>query len=70
MEEGLQGLTMAWVASGPKRQQVVVAEALEDVEGAHDEVEGVQADPAPVQAPQPPLVAASTRTMAQRMTRL
>ncbi|GJX04426.1 hypothetical protein Tco_0190342 [Tanacetum coccineum] len=62
------GDTWALVAPGPKRQQVIVAGALEDVEGAQAEVEGVQADPAPVQEPQPPLVAASTRTMVQRMT--
>ncbi|GKF89529.1 hypothetical protein Tco_0263492 [Tanacetum coccineum] len=57
------GDTLDWVASGPERQQVAVARALEDVEGAHAEVEGVQANPVPVQAPEPPPAAAQSRTM-------
>ncbi|GJS13254.1 hypothetical protein Tco_0407726 [Tanacetum coccineum] len=60
----------AWVAPGPERQHVVVAGALEVAEGAPDVDEGAQVIPAPIQAPQPPLAAAPTRTMTQRMTRL
>ncbi|GJU82618.1 hypothetical protein Tco_1284983 [Tanacetum coccineum] len=61
------GDTLAWVASGLERQQVAVAGAPEDVEGAHTEVESVQADPVPVQAPEPPPAAAQSRTMPQKM---
>ncbi|GJV01178.1 hypothetical protein Tco_1334747 [Tanacetum coccineum] len=42
------GDTLAWVVSGLERQQVAMAGAPEDVEGAHAEVKGVQADPVPV----------------------
>ncbi|GJX86520.1 hypothetical protein Tco_0337294 [Tanacetum coccineum] len=59
------GDTWAWVALGPKRQQVAEAGAPEVVEGALVVFEGV---PAPVQAPQPPPTAASARTIAQRFT--
>nr|GFA88255.1 hypothetical protein [Tanacetum cinerariifolium] len=63
-----QGDTWAWVAPGPKRQQVVVTEAAQ----ADQEIpkEGVQADPTPVQASQAPTATPATRTMPQRMARL
>ncbi|GKB85225.1 hypothetical protein Tco_0957497 [Tanacetum coccineum] len=58
-DEGLSGLSVAWVASGPKRQQTIAAGALVAAEGAPaaDSApvvdEGAQAIPASVQAPQP-----------------
>ncbi|GKC48501.1 hypothetical protein Tco_1071246 [Tanacetum coccineum] len=61
----------AWVALGPKRQQVAVVGAPEAAEDAPVVVEGDQVVSIPVQAPQqppPPLVAA--RTMPQRLRRL
>ncbi|GKC73983.1 hypothetical protein Tco_1119866 [Tanacetum coccineum] len=64
------GDTCAWVASGPKRQPVAAAEAPKGVEGAPVVDEGVQAISAPLHVPQPPPVAAPTRTIPQRMTRL
>nr|GEV44652.1 retrovirus-related Pol polyprotein from transposon TNT 1-94 [Tanacetum cinerariifolium] len=56
-----QGDTWAWVAPGPKRQQVVVTEAAQ----ADQEIpeESVQADPTPVQASQAPTATPATRTM-------
>ncbi|GJT13139.1 hypothetical protein Tco_0860181 [Tanacetum coccineum] len=45
---------LAWVASGPERQQVAVVGAPKAAEDAPAVDEGAQADPAPVQAPQPP----------------
>ncbi|GKE70433.1 hypothetical protein Tco_1528505 [Tanacetum coccineum] len=44
----------AWVAPGPKRQEIAAAGAPKTVEDAPAVNEGAQADPAPVQAPQPP----------------
>nr|GEZ60867.1 hypothetical protein [Tanacetum cinerariifolium] len=59
--------TWAWVAPGPKRQQVAMAGALEVIEDAFVVDEGALAIPAPIQAPQPPSPA---MTMAQRLTRV
>ncbi|GKD47330.1 hypothetical protein Tco_1271975, partial [Tanacetum coccineum] len=59
--------TWAWVAPGPKRQQVAAAGALEVAVGAPDVDEGDQAIPAPVQAPQPPPTAGPARNMKQRL---
>nr|GEU86470.1 hypothetical protein [Tanacetum cinerariifolium] len=62
---------LAWVASGPERQQVVVADAPEAVEDAPIADEGAPAVPAPVQAPQAPHpVARPSRTMAHRLARV
>ncbi|GJT03416.1 hypothetical protein Tco_0824585 [Tanacetum coccineum] len=44
----------AWVASGPKRQQVAAASAPKAAEDAPEVNEGAQADSAPIQVPQPP----------------
>ncbi|GJV90020.1 hypothetical protein Tco_1533958 [Tanacetum coccineum] len=58
----------AWVAPGPKRQQVGAAGAPEDAPAVD---EGAQADLAPVQAPQPPPPApAAGRPMPQGLWRL
>nr|GFD27312.1 hypothetical protein [Tanacetum cinerariifolium] len=61
--------TWAWVAPGPEREPVVMATALRVLRVPTVDV-GVQVIPAPLQAPQPPLAAAPTRTMPQRMARL
>nr|GEU56749.1 hypothetical protein [Tanacetum cinerariifolium] len=55
------GDTLAWVASGLKRQLIAGAGAPEVFEGALDVDEGAQAIPAPVHAPHSP--PAATRTM-------
>ncbi|GJT93354.1 hypothetical protein Tco_1082199 [Tanacetum coccineum] len=60
----------AWVALGPKRQQVATAGAPRAAEDVSIVDEGVQADPTPVQAPPqppPPPPPAVGRTMPQRL---
>ncbi|GJU85842.1 hypothetical protein Tco_1293388 [Tanacetum coccineum] len=63
--------TWAWVAQGPKRQQVAAAGVPEASKDAPVADEGAPAIPAPVQAPQPPPpVAGPAQTMAQRLARV
>nr|GEY44154.1 hypothetical protein [Tanacetum cinerariifolium] len=57
-DEGLMGLSM--ITPGDP----------EDAEGTHDEIEGDQAILAPMQVPQPPLTAAQTEAMPQRIARV
>nr|GEU29110.1 hypothetical protein [Tanacetum cinerariifolium] len=66
------GDDLAWVASGPERQQVAVAGAFEAAKDAPTVDEGAQADPAPMQAPQPspPPPPAVGRIMPHRLGRL
>ncbi|GJT61511.1 hypothetical protein Tco_1005044 [Tanacetum coccineum] len=60
-----------WVlAMGTEWHMECRASTLEVVEGAPDVDEGAQAFLAPIQAPQPAPATASTRTMAQRLSRL
>nr|GEW36512.1 putative reverse transcriptase domain-containing protein [Tanacetum cinerariifolium] len=71
--EAVHGLDMVGALQfqlGPERQLDVAAGASKVIEGAPDVDEGAQAVPRPVQAPQPPPIAASTRTMTKRMTKL
>nr|GEV99728.1 hypothetical protein [Tanacetum cinerariifolium] len=70
-DQGLRGLSVAWIASGPEKQQVVAAGAPEATEDVPVADEGALAVPAPVQAPQPPPPAARTaRTTGQRLARV
>ncbi|GJZ81952.1 hypothetical protein Tco_0646946 [Tanacetum coccineum] len=64
------GDTWAWVAPGPKRQQVAMTGASGAAEDAPAVDEGAQAIPAPVQAPQPPPPTPQPRTMSQRIKRM
>ncbi|GJS95081.1 hypothetical protein Tco_0802049 [Tanacetum coccineum] len=57
------GDTLAWVASGPERQQVVTVGAPKVAKDALVVDEGAPAIPAPVQAPQPPLAASPTKNL-------
>ncbi|GJU16249.1 hypothetical protein Tco_1144215 [Tanacetum coccineum] len=60
---GMVGDTLAWVAPGPERQQVVTAGAPKVVEDAPVVDEGAPVVPAPVHAPQPPPTASPTRSL-------
>ncbi|GJR59076.1 hypothetical protein Tco_1501238 [Tanacetum coccineum] len=67
---GRFGYIWAWVAPGPERQLVVVADAPKADEDAPDAAEGAQADPTPAQAPTPPPPVPQPWIMSQRIERV